>query len=227
MGTYYKFNDLTNSQKQIIAEKWCNDVAHFNCQNIVVEYILNQHDDDAPFNYDDITNNQPTGQIEINGKWRDIDQEECNELLEFYVYLANKWDDYLGTLNANMDDEYLVELRIDEDDYQLTIANAEVNKERLKAIAERLENLELDDYPEIMQWFSCSEYAVRKLDEAGQCILNGEYWGRQCYGQAIYLDCCIQQIAFDYYCMYGQDYITDDTIEYEKFNVSQYWHLAS
>ena len=55
--------------------------------------------------------------------------------------------------------------------------------------------MDFDTPPEVMQWFLAPEL-VDHLKDLGEVVLNGEYWGRQCCGQSITLDHCIQQVAF-------------------------------
>ena len=57
---------------------------------------------------------------------------------------------------------------------------------------------ELDtEYKEIFEWWSCTDWLIKKLAEQGEPILHtdyGDYWGRCCTGQAILLDNVIETI---------------------------------
>ena len=54
---------------------------------------------------------------------------------------------------------------------------------------------------EIFEWYLVSDWFLSKLKEIDEpCIDNdyGEYWGRTCFGQSIYLDYNIQELAYKY-----------------------------
>jgi hypothetical protein len=209
----YTFDQLTESQKQIIAERWCSDVAHFSLENCIVEYVLNCSlaDSEAPFSYGDITNNEPYGLIMVNGCEYQLTESERDGKLEFYEYLRDKWYNHYDNLSEN--------LRVSQSRVDL----AYTKYKYLEDTVSELESLDCEERAEIYQWFHCSDYACRKLEEAGECTLDGTFWGRQACGQAIYLDYCIQRAAFDYYADYGKDYITQDTIERNRFSLATFW----
>ena len=51
---------------------------------------------------------------------------------------------------------------------------------------------------EIFEWWIVSDWLLNRLEERGEPILRtdyGDWWGRTCSGQAISLDCVIQEIA--------------------------------
>lgn len=196
----YTFDKLTSSQKQIIAERWCSDVAHFTSETSIVEYILDRSlvDSETPFSYDDITNNEDYGLIDIDGIEYQLTESERDEKLEFYEYLRDKAEQY-SHINSD---------------------RFEALHEKYSEICNELEDLEFNYSAEIYQWFHCSQDACYLLEKAGQCTLDGTFWGRQCCGQSISLDYCIQRIAFEYYTNYGEDYITQDTIEHNRFNLT-------
>lgn len=57
------------------------------------------------------------------------------------------------------------------------------------------------EYPEIYEYWSVSEWLADKLEGRDEVIfemLDFIVWGRQCTGQAIKLDCVIQDIAEEY-----------------------------
>lgn len=189
--------DLNDSQRQELAEQFINKETIVN-MTTEVEYILGKSLEDyqnAPFCHDDITNNQPTGQIEINGERLELDEEERDQMLEHQEYLRDKaqeaFDRAEEKLNTIEDDDQL-------DEYQDRIYEFEENTlDRLITNCENLGGMDFEDYPEIYQWFYVGYWLANKLEEYGQCTLDGSYWGRQCCGQSIILDHVIQQIAFD------------------------------
>jgi hypothetical protein len=57
------------------------------------------------------------------------------------------------------------------------------------------------DQKEIMEWYLVSDWLLYKLKSKNEAFINndyGEYWGRCCTGQSIYLDFVIQEIAYEY-----------------------------
>jgi hypothetical protein len=57
------------------------------------------------------------------------------------------------------------------------------------------------DQKEIMEWYLVSDWLLDKLKLKNETFIDndyGEYWGRCCTGQAIYLDFVIQEIAYEY-----------------------------
>jgi len=196
---YTKFSNLTDSQKQEMSREFLRGMFVIN-QNTVVEYILSKSYEgcnEAPFSYDDITNNAPTGQIEINGSYYTLNEDERDEKLEFYERLRDKASDLLDLRCDNLNNYEGSEVDPD-------ILDAKHDKTRdmhskYETICDELENMDFDEYPEIMQWFECDSYLISKLKERGECILDRTYWGRQCCGQSIILDGVIQKIAYDHY----------------------------
>jgi hypothetical protein len=192
------FEDLSGSDRQEIAGQYI-DTQTVYIQNQVVEYILGASVEDpenAPFCYDDITNNTPTGNIEINGVWYSLDSDERDEKLEFYEYLRDKATNvfdsaevvHSGLVDAEKDDQA--------DEYYERAELFQASTERYSDACDELESLDFDDYPEIYQWFLVSDNLAYHLEEQGECMIDGTYWGRTCCGQSIILDCVIQRIAF-------------------------------
>ena len=57
------------------------------------------------------------------------------------------------------------------------------------------------DEKEIYEWYLVSDWFIDKLREKNEPVIDndyGEYWGRCCTGQAIYLDYVIQELAYQY-----------------------------
>jgi hypothetical protein len=210
MVSFITFDQLNDSQKQAIASAMIN-VHQTRLQNSVVEYILEKAhvDSEAPFSYDDITNYTPTGQVSIRGSWVELDNDEREEKLEHYGYLAEKAQNIYNAMEEQGQSPEI-------DDNALEIIERKLERWQKVVnyyddIRHKLEDLDCDEYPEIYQWFSCSDWLIHKLDEYGQCTLDGEYWGRQCCGQSITLDYVIQKIAFDWFAEYGKNYIKEGT----------------
>lgn len=199
----YTFDQLTDTQKQEIAEKWCNTVANFSCETTLVEYVIKKsiEDNEAPFSYEDIINNERYGLIVVNGSEQALYENERDEKLEFYEYLRDKAETLVDS--------------IDECVERLTSEGCAMRErhERLSEVCDELEAMNFEEQPEIYQWFSCDPYVCRKLEEAGECTLDGSYWGRTCCGQSIVLDHVIQRLAFDHFTDYGKDYITQTMLE--------------
>ena len=204
MKTQFFFNDLNDTQKQQLADLMLNDHP-VRLQNCIVEYILSKswEDTNAPFSYDDITNYSYYGSVEIGGYWEELTEDERDQKLELYEHLRDRADrvfDELEELQREADQEY--------DDLQEKIDRWEPVKDKYQTICENLESMDFDEKPEIYQWFSCSDWLIRELEEHGQCTVDNEFWGRQCCGQSITLDHVIQNIAFNYACDYGKAYLT-------------------
>lgn len=57
------------------------------------------------------------------------------------------------------------------------------------------------DEKEIFEWYLVSDWLIDKLREKNEPVIDndyGEYWGRCCTGQSIYLDHVIQELAYEY-----------------------------
>ena len=167
----YSFANLNDSQKQTLVDSMLKDHP-LRLNNQIVEYILIQDDyENAPFTREDITNNTAYGQVEIDGSWEELTEEERNEKVE-------------------------------------ELEEIEELTESQQQDLDELNNMDFDEYPEIYQWFSCSDWLIRELEGKGQCTLDNEFWGRQCCGQSVVLDNVMQEIAFSYACDYGQETLT-------------------
>lgn len=191
MTAYKKFSELSNTDKQCIASAFLDTQITY-LQNEVVEYILEKSikDGETPFSYDDITNYDYYGTVEINEKYHELTEEERDEKLELYEYLRNKTLNLMDCCmseNGCSDNASLAQNRLDN------------RYTKYVDICDELENMDFDEEPEIYQWFLCSDYLLRQLERKGECTLNGEYWGRQCCGQSLVLDHVIQVIAYEYF----------------------------
>ena len=58
-----------------------------------------------------------------------------------------------------------------------------------------------EDMNEIFEWYLVSDWFLERLREINEPIIDndyGEYWGRCCTGQSIYLDHNIQKLAYEW-----------------------------
>ena len=58
-----------------------------------------------------------------------------------------------------------------------------------------------EDFKEIFEWYLVSDWFLLRLREINEPIIDndyGEYWGRCCTGQSIYLDHNIQELAYEW-----------------------------
>ncbi|AGH32111.1 hypothetical protein VPHG_00044 [Vibrio phage 11895-B1] len=177
----YTFANLNDSQKQKLVDRMLNDHP-LRLQNTLVEYVLQKsyEDLDAPFSYEDITNFEYYGEVCINDEWEEFTESERDEKV------------------SELEDEQ-TDLEIDDPEW-----------DEIQEIIDDLNNMDFDQLPEIYQWFSCSDWLIRELESKGQCTLDDEFWGRQCCGQSVVLDNVMQEIAFEYACDYGNNYLTAD-----------------
>ena len=187
------FDDLTYTQKQNLASRFL-DLHPLRLQNSLVEYVLRQSNEDheTPFSYDDITNNSPTANIELSDQWVDLTESDRDEMLE---ELQEKFDELYG-------------------DIEDTEGHPEQeNIETLSSDIEALESVDFDNYPEIYQWFSCSVWLIRELESRGECTLDDEFWGRQCFGQSVTLDHVMQEIAYHWFLPYKEKGLTQEKVK--------------
>ena len=58
-----------------------------------------------------------------------------------------------------------------------------------------------EDFKEVFEWYLVSDWFLDRLREINEPIIDndyGEYWGRCCTGQSIYLDHNIQELAYEW-----------------------------
>lgn len=203
----FKISDLSPEQLYTIAKHYCDNIANFNDQSAIVEYILGKDDQNAPFCRWDVENDTPTGTITICGLQYELTEEQRGEKLEFYQYLFDKYENFYQHLNDSLNPDLTNFGRL----YTL-IDKIGDKKDDIESIVTDLEDLECEDYPEVMQWFSANPYTINKLKEVGEVVISDDYWGRTCCGQGIECDGDIQQIAFDHACDYGTDTVSEETL---------------
>lgn len=64
-----------------------------------------------------------------------------------------------------------------------------------------LDEYKYDNPKEIFEWYLVSDWFLDRLRDINEPIINndyGEYWGRCCTGQSIYLDYDIQELAYEW-----------------------------
>jgi len=156
-----------------LADQMLRELGGSRCVNSEIEFILKHADDDyefAPFCRDDITNGSPTGYFTtLEGEEVELTEEEKETLIE---EIQEKLEEF------------------EEESYN-------TEKEKLEALLDNTQDIECENYPEIMQWFALDERLIYRLEEAGQCTLVGEYWGRQAYGQSITMDHVMKKVCYD------------------------------
>ena len=92
--------------------------------------------------------------------------------------------------NLYMTDEEIIKWHLDD----IEIEGKEIT-------AEDLDEFRYDNPKEIYEWYLVSDWFFERLKEINEPILDndyGEYWGRCCTGQSIYLDYVIQELAYQY-----------------------------
>jgi|TARA_R110002167_G_scaffold130809_3_gene314430 hypothetical protein len=82
---------------------------------------------------------------------------------------------------------YLDDIELDDDSKEIT--------------SDMLDDFRYDNPQEIFEWYLVSDWFLDRLREINEPIIDndyGEYWGRCCTGQSIYLDHNMQELAFEY-----------------------------
>lgn len=169
-------NMSTDNKVQEIAENLVRNEVLANV-NSMVEFILANESQDAPFCYDDIEKADIYPAYNKNGvNFEGGSEDERDEFIE-----------NLQSLLIEMD-----ELEESEESEE-----TEKRRESIESAISDLEQL----YPEeieILEYWICSDYLIRKLADYGEAVIkNDSIWCRTCSGQSIYMDSVIQQIAKD------------------------------
>lgn len=185
MKNLQEFNNASESDKQRAVEEFVNREIYCGMYT-EINYILESaiENPNAPFCEDDITNNEPKGSCITRCKhiptWEEFTEQERDDVLPHYEYMRDKWE--------NWRDE-LIEKGLDD-----RADRAESKYYEFDEICQDLEDMDFDTYQEILEWYRVSGWLVRKLDEHGECTLNGCYWGRKCSGQSTASDSVIVEI---------------------------------
>ncbi len=167
--TYKEMNDQVLMR---LADQMLRELGGTLLMSQEVEFILNmehQLEDHSalPFTEGDITNNQPTANIETLDYWEDMTEEEKNELVE--------------ELEEKRDEQ-------EEDSEEW---------DRIDSLIDAANEADFENYPEFYQWFTMDDRLLCRLEEQGQCILDNKYWGRQAFGQTISMDHCIKKACYE------------------------------
>ena len=180
-----KQNTLTNkdmsteNKVQEISEKLVKNEVLANVSSMV-EFILANESKDAPFCYDDIEKADIFPAYNDNGVYFEGGSEdERDEFIE-----------NLQSLLIEMDE-------LEESEESEESEETEKRRESIESAISDLEQL----YPEeieILEYWICSDYLIRKLADYGEAVINCEnIWCRSCSGQNISMDSVIKQIAKD------------------------------
>jgi hypothetical protein len=170
---------------------FCDTYLNVYLMNEEVEYILSKsyEDSEAPFSYDDFEHFYYDKEELKAAIIEDIESNEEKEgLLTNLSYINDDLNQNLKTREELLKDleDYLKDLDIEE----------------LKDIFNSL-CLDLEDYEhqtEVMQWFMvCDDRILSELEDRGEVVLNGKFWGRQAYGQSITMDCVMIDIFKEWY----------------------------
>lgn len=167
---------------------WCDGYKDFMDKNIMclvneeAEYMLKKsyEDSESPLSYDDIDFNDYDGlsediiyQIESGYK----ESEEQKELREEINLVRCGDNRYLDISEDQSFEDFINEL--DEDDLTSLNDSVFMIESRQK---------------EIFQWFIVSSHIAGLIEEEGGIILNCNWFGRECCGQALTLDSMFMNI---------------------------------
>lgn len=198
-----EFKDLSIVAQQKELSRIVDENVRCNVTSLV-EYALKAglqegEYDRSPLSIDNIINNDPYSNVSINGYWHQLTASERDEKLEFYEYLRDKAQNKLSDMQMIF--EVLPDHEVKADNrLGKWLEKFEENQVyRLVDICAELENMDFDEQHEIYEWWACGAWFISKLEEAGEIVLEGQYWGRTCTGQAIMLDSVIEGIYLKYY----------------------------
>jgi hypothetical protein len=203
--TLEEYNAAPTSEQQNAVSKFVGGYVQC-CQTTLIEYVIQKslEGEDAPMEYEDITNNVPYGHIDIGTYYQNLTESERDSELERYEYLRDKAQDVYNViyhkiytlgdaaydgLNPHTKEHVALALRLDS--FETKTLN------RFLDICDKLEAMEFETYPEIYEWWACDRWLIAKLEAYGECTLDGEYWGRCTTGQSIILDSVIIKIFKD------------------------------
>jgi hypothetical protein len=102
-----------------------------------------------------------------------------------------------GFYYDDIENQYLT----DEEIIKYHLDDIELNEDSKEITFDILDEYKYENPKEIFEWYLVSNWFLDKLKEINEPIINndyGEYWGRCCTGQAIYLDYDIQELAYEW-----------------------------
>lgn len=169
----------TDNKVQEIAENLVKNEVLANVSSMV-EFILANESQDAPFCYDDIEKADIYPAYNDNGVYFEGGSEdERDEFIENLQSLLNEMDELEESEESEESEE------------------TEKRRESIESAIYDLEQLDPKE-KEILEYWICSGYLIRKLADYGEAVIQCEnIWARSCSNQAIYKDSVIQQIAKD------------------------------
>ncbi len=100
-----------------------------------------------------------------------------------------------GFYYDDIENQYLT----DEEIIKYYLDDIELNEDSKEITSDILDEYKYENPKEIYEWYLVSHWFLDRLEEINEPIINndyGEYWGRCCTGQAIYLDYNIQELAY-------------------------------
>ena len=102
-----------------------------------------------------------------------------------------------GFYYDDIENQYLT----DEEMIKYHLHDIEPNGDSEKITVDMLDDFRLNNPKEIFEWYLVSDWFRDRLEEINEPTIDnnyGEYWGRCCTGQAIYLDYNIQELAYEW-----------------------------
>lgn len=102
-----------------------------------------------------------------------------------------------GFNSEDVENEYLTEEEI----IKYHLDEIELDDDSNEITSDMLDDFRYDNPKEIFEWYLVSDWFLDRLREINEPIIDndyGEYWGRCCTGQSIYLDYNMQELAFEY-----------------------------
>ena len=135
-----------------------------------------------------------------NGIVQDITREFIRpHIFRNQSYLiAHLQENFVEGFNSeDVENEYLTEEEI----IKYHLDEIELDDDSKEITSDMLDNFRYDNPQEIFEWYLVSDWFLDRLREINEPIIDndyGEYWGRCCTGQSIYLDYNMQELAFEY-----------------------------
>jgi hypothetical protein len=97
----------------------------------------------------------------------------------------------------DIENQYLT----DEEILEHHLEDIQLNQDSKEITSDMLDDFRYENPQEIFEWYLVSNWFFHKLREINEPIIHndhGEYWGRCCTGQAIYLDYKMQELAYEW-----------------------------
>lgn len=167
-------------QRQPEFKEYLSEVVYNKSHNMTteVEFMLKAsiEDSDSPLDYEDVPSFYYDEDELIDAILEDFNELE-DEKEDFLKYVGVNYEHQLKEYLKTMDSDELVEFIDHKVDHYLSITSSDYEREL-----------------EIYQWFLMDDRLLYQLEQRGEVVLNDEYWGRQCCGQAIEMDGVIIEI---------------------------------